>query len=360
MIQDPKLFVSHIGYLCYATKTVVCIDGPWEYGDDRSIRVQYNAIVQYINIAILLRFAREIQNYQPDLKKQCIETALCAWQFIQNKKQNDEMHKWTSVKAWRLEAIAELALIDQVSENNLLEAVDSLLDAWNPQSGFWFLDNDKKDSYRGIQHSAQPIIALCNLLEKIPHAQCNNKIKVVLQSCIDKYIIAMSKTNPFGIIPFGLYSNPSTNDVYNPYNNEYQFRFFMPQLSPQRINHGLAGHWTGWAHALSLLSIHLKSAVCESLAWNQLQWLFGFNPLSSCVVSGFGYRNPMPHSRFHGTIPGGFCVGPRGDENDNISLDLDARAEWNSTEYWNLPVGNTLAAFVNLLPFKIITENKLG
>jgi len=335
-------------------------DNEIKSGDDRSIRVQYNAIVQYINIAILLRFAREIQNYQPDLKKQCIETALCAWQFIQNKKQNDSMHQWTSVKAWRLEAVIELYLLQSVDASLLKKTITDLVELWNPESGFWYLDAAKNDSYRGIQHSAQPIIALCNVMEKISDHEMKNKMIDVLQSCFEKYIMPISKTNPFGIIPYGLYSKPSTEDVYHVYNKEYRFRYFMPQLSPQRVNHGLAGHWTGWAHALSLMSKYIKNKECEDIAWNQLQWLFGFNPLSSCVVSGFGYRNPMPHSRFHGYLPGGFCVGPRGDENDMISLDLDARAEWNSTEYWNLPVGNTLAAFVNLLPCKIITENKLG
>jgi hypothetical protein len=68
----------------------------------------------------------------------------------------------------------------------------------------------------------------------------------------------------------------------------------------------------------------------------------------------------MPHSRFFGTMPGGFGAGPRGDSNDETVLDLDGWAEWNSTEYWNPPVGNSLMALSLLLPRIIKTEHKIG
>jgi len=97
----------------------------------------------------------------------------------------------------------------------------------------------------------------------------------------------------------------------------------------------------------------------QDAAWDQLYWLLGQNLKNSCVISGVGYNNPMPHSRFFGTIIGGFSVGPVGDLKDEFVLDLDARAAWNATEYWNPPVANTLMALAHLLPKKVKSSGKI-
>jgi hypothetical protein len=134
----------------------------------------------------------------------------------------------------------------------------------------------------------------------------------------------------------------------------------MPENSNQKINHGLGGHWTSWAHALALMGNILKNKDMMDVAWAQLYWLLGNNPLNSSLVSGIGYNNPMPHSRFFGTFQGGFCVGPRGNLEDQAVIDLNARAEWNSTEYWLTPLSNTLMALAILLPENLRKENKIG
>ncbi len=134
----------------------------------------------------------------------------------------------------------------------------------------------------------------------------------------------------------------------------------MPVHSTQRVSHGLSSHWTQWAHTLSRCAGILNRPELKDAAWDQLYWLFGGNPLNACMVSGIGYNNPMPHSRFYGMIPGGFMIGPRGNENDEISIDLERYAEWATTEYWNYPVGNTLQAFHRLFPDRFDPDKKLG
>ena len=96
------------------------------------------------------------------------------------------------------------------------------------------------------------------------------------------------------------------------------------------------------------------------LSWNQLYWMIGYNPLNTCAINGIGYNNPMPHSRFLGNMVGAFQVGARGNLEDEMVVDLDARAEWSTTEYWNVPTANALLALSYLLPAAIDTENKIG
>jgi hypothetical protein len=223
------------------------------------------------------------------------------------------------------------------------------------------MDTGLSDPYRGVLHSAQPTISLCKVLEAFPDHSKSIDIKDVLLNTWEGYIKPLSETNPFAIIPYGTFFEPKTEkDHYRKLGNGLYYRFFMPDNSVQKINHGLGGHWTSWAHALALMGRLFRDQKMTDLAWRQLYWLWGNNPLDVCMVTGLGYNNPMPHSRFLGTFPGGFCVGPRGDISDDIFIDQDRRADWSSTEYWLTPLSNALMALAYLLQEKIQGKNKLG
>ena len=124
----------------------------------------------------------------------------------------------------------------------------------------------------------------------------------------------------------------------------------MPVNHQQKVNHGLAGHWAAWAYALALIGQVLDSQKAEELAWSQIHWLTGANDKDVSFISGVGFNNPMPHSRFLGTIIGGFMNGFRGSTADIPEVYCNREAEWNSTEYWNAPLCYSLLAFGTLLP----------
>ncbi len=52
--------------------------------------------------------------------------------------------------------------------------------------------------------------------------------------------------------------------------------------------------------------------------------------------------------------------GFRGTPQDMPDIDLAREAEWNSTEYWNVPLSNCLVALSRLLPTTIPLGHKLG
>jgi hypothetical protein len=72
-----------------------------------------------------------------------------------------------------------------------------------------------------------------------------------------------------------------------------------------------------------------------SLAYRQLEWIMGANPFGSCMMTGEGMRNPFPHSRFVGLIPGGIMNGIAGNVNDDPVLDLEYTLDWRTCEYWS-------------------------
>src|SRR5262249_13515763 len=94
--------------------------------------------------------------------------------------------------------------------------------------------------------------------------------------------------------------------------------------------------------------------------WDQLHWLMGNNPLNVSMISGVGYAQAMPYSRFYGKLPGGFCLGPRGDAADRMVVDEEGRNDWSTGEYWMPTLAKTLLALSHLLPAHVDQSRKLG
>jgi hypothetical protein len=53
------------------------------------------------------------------------------------------------------------------------------------------------------------------------------------------------------------------------------------------------------------------------------------------MMTGEGVRNPYPHSRFVGPIPGGIMNGIAGNASDEPILDLEYGIDWRTCEYWS-------------------------
>jgi hypothetical protein len=246
-------------------------------------------------------------------------------------------------------AAVELCKAGQLSQETLVNFTGELIGLREPQSGFWYMDQSKKDLFRGILHSAQPLIALCNAWEIISDKNSRKSIRITLKDCVDKYIQPIVTASPFHIMPYGCWFEPATHETYRRFRENILFRFFMPDNSSQKLNHGLNGHLMSWAHAMALMGRILDDQNLKALAWDQIYWAFGHNPAMACFITGAGYKNPMPHSRFLGPFPGGFMSGFIGDKDDLPVVDLEARAQWNTTEYWNTPLANCLMALAELM-----------
>jgi hypothetical protein len=118
-------------------------------GDERTIRVTYNPIVQYTNLYILLRSAEILPDPDPLLAQQCIESARRIWEFTHPKKSSDPLHTWTSVRAWRLLAGIELYRSQIISDVVLGKCAENcwkiMMKIW--VSGIW---TPKKMIHTGV------------------------------------------------------------------------------------------------------------------------------------------------------------------------------------------------------------------
>jgi hypothetical protein len=182
-----------------------------------------------------------------------------------------------------------------------------------------------------------------------------------LRAAFREYVEPLRALSPFGIVPYGLFRDPpATRDRYRQWRGDLVVRLLMPDDSDARINHGLGGHWTSWAHALAAGGRLLGERAWRDAALEQIHWMLGANPFGASFVTGVGLGHALPHSSFDGIRLGGVMIGPRGTLDDQPFADLEMRCDWGSTEYWNLALGNLLQALAHLLPERTPAARKLG
>lgn len=336
-------------------------------GDERILRVQYNPIVQFTSVAILARAARLYAKIDPQRSAAYEDAARRGWELGLNpdpkyyESEGENFGTWTSVRSWRSIAALELYRHGVLSWEEVETCTEKLLENFSPTLGFWIDRTNEAEPYRGILHSAQPLIALAEVIKSAQDEVLIAKLKGVLHVCLENYILPLSGQSPFGFMPFGVYTKAaSEGDVYRAWKNDLVFRFFMPARHHQNINHGLGGHWMSWAHGLALVGSVLQDARATNLAWKQIHWVTGQNLHNATLISGVGYNNPMPYSRFFGTYIGGFCAGFCSTPEDMPYQDQIAEPQWNSTEYWMVPLSNMLMALTLLIPKNSQATHKLG
>lgn len=329
-------------------------------GDERRVRDQYNPVVQYVNATVLCRAATLVEPTDRALAALCREAARRAWTFVRGRSA-DDFHGWTSVRAWRVHAALELAMRGLVPADEPVAAVAHLLDLADPATAFFFADARRRQPYRGILHSAQPLLALAAFAEEHPDHAMADVARGFLRAAFRQYVEPLRALSPFGIVPYGLFRDPpATRDRYRPWRDDLVVRFLMPDDSETRINHGLGGHWTSWAHALAAGGRLLGERAWRDAALDQVHWMLGANPFGASFVTGVGLGHPLPHSSFDGVRPGGVMIGPRGTLDDQPFADLEMRCDWGSTEYWILALANLLQALAHLLPERVPAARKLG
>jgi hypothetical protein len=255
----------------------------------------------------------------------------------------------------------ELAACGLVPADEPVAAVAHLLDLADPSTAFFFNDTARHQPYRGILHSAQPLLALAAFAEAHPDHALAEVARLFLATAFREYVEPLRGMSPFGVVPYGLFRDPPrTRDRYRPWRDGLFVRFLMPDDSETRINHGLGGHWTSWAHALAAGSRLLGERAWRDAALDQLHWMLGANPLGASFVTGVGLGHPLPHSSFDGVRLGGVMIGPRGTTDDHPFADLEMRCDWGSTEYWILALANVLLALAHLLPDSVPASRKPG
>ncbi len=190
-------------------------------------------------------------------------------------------------------------------------------------------------------HSALPAYCLLRASKVISGASSvlSTRWGAAAKLYLDGYLVPMAAKSAYSVLPYGLFLQSPTTDLYRPLGGGYTYRFFMPVKDTSRLWAGLNSHLLG--HALLLLEAgsQFGDSRYRDLAFSQLEWVFGANPFSASLTTGLGARQPVPFSPFVGPITGGVMNGICGDDQDRPILDSQTAADWHTNEYWSPHVG---------------------
>lgn len=210
-----------------------------------------------------------------------------------------------------------------------------------PLLGFFPMWPGNLQPLRDPVHSALPAYCLLRASKAIAGASpaLSARWAAAAKLYVDGYLLPMAAKSAYSVIPYGLFLQAPTTELYRPLGGGYSYRFFMPTKDASRLWVGLNSHLLG--HALLLLEAasQFGDSRYRNLAFSQLEWVFGANPFAASLVTGLGSRQPLPFSPFVGAITGGIMNGISGDDQDRPILDSQTASDWHTNEYWSPHVG---------------------
>jgi len=309
--------------------------------DDRHVNTSVELYLQWEFVLLESMLARLFATVDPAYAAQCQTAASRAHRFATSRETKNVQDL-----GWSVWALAELSQADRTHRTALREELFKrarlLLSLQEKEHrfgqdrvrGFWYHDAARKDFYRSTWDPAIPALALAELLDldDLDPALISD-VRGALDLFANGYVRPMVETNAFGIMPYGLYADRPTDEVYRPLAGQLEYRFFQPARGV--VHAGLTSHLLSHAIATLTASRVLGDPTLEVIARRQLEWVMGANTELACLMTAEGVNNPYPHSRFLGLIPGGIMNGFAGLEEDRPFLDMSHGMDWRTTEYWS-------------------------
>jgi len=152
---------------------------------------------------------------------------------------------------------------------------------------------------------------------------------------LEDYVIPLCERSAYGIMPLGVFLNPSAPEGYRHLAGDMMYRYFDPVLVDNEWAGGLNSHVLCYAALLAKAGEVFEDRKYTDMAYRHLEWVMGANPFASCLMSGEGFRNPYPFSVLTGLIPGGIMNGLSGDARDEPVLSFDCGSDYRTNEYWS-------------------------
>jgi hypothetical protein len=306
--------------------------------DDRYLNVSKPDDVQAIFVVLQAMMAQAFVQPDPPYAKTCLAAAARCWRAVTDRSPSVLITAWwvlASLELWAATGDEEYRVAATKGGSELLDFQNTTF-AGNQRKirGFWHTSRDDRTPFCNALFSALPGIALVQLVRQLPDSPNAPRWRDALQMHLDEYVLPLTARSSYDIVPYGIFYNTPTPETYRPLAGDLTYRYFMPTRKEY--------WWLGINSHLECYAVFLASAAqifgrrnYRDLAYRQLEWVMGANPFSACLMTGEGMRNPYPHSRYVGLIPGGIMNGVAGNASDEPILDLSNQMDWRTAEYWS-------------------------
>lgn len=293
--------------------------------DDRYLNPSIDGFTQAMFTTMQAMYARAFRESDPAYSATCLRAATKCWEA------NSHQGAVAEISWWLLAAIElqQTAAAQQIA--------DTLAHLQQP-AGFWPMSAVNPEPYKHAVHGALPAFAVLEAVRAFPNAPQLDGWRSAVRRYIENYLTPLCDRSAYGIVPFGVFTGSPTPERYRHLAGNLTYRFFMP-VRKQFWWLGLNAHLGSHALLLAAAAREFKQPAWRDLAVRQFEWIFGNNPFGASLASGIGERNPYPHSRYVGVIPGGIMNGICGNADDEPILDTTFSGNWRTNEYWSPHLG---------------------
>lgn len=175
-----------------------------------------------------------------------------------------------------------------------------------------------------------------------PEARDAARWRAGLELLLEGCVLPMLKLQPYRALPACVFARPETKLFGRPLAGDLCFRYFP--LAAEGNNFWLANAGT----ALALSARALGQPKWAALGQKQLEWIYGFNPSETCMMTGLGYSQAAVFSFYVGQIPGAIINGYTGGPQDEPVLCLNREVSAMNMEYWSVHTAAVLRALAFL------------
>lgn len=306
--------------------------------DDRYLNTEKHPTVQAMFTAMQAMYAQQFRPVDGDYSSKCVNAARSCWDANPHTGNTEELSWWT-LAAIEMHRATGDQLYRNAAEQNAGTLAEMQVNKRREQvSGFWPMARDSDEPFKHAVYGGWPAFAVLETARAFPDSPAAGRWRDAARSYIDGYVVPLSERSAYGLVPFGIFRGSPTPDHYRPLAGDLTYRYFMPvrkQFWWQGLNAQLESH----ALLLATAAHDFNQRTWRDLAYRQLEWIFGVNPFGASLASGIGVRNPYPHSRYVGVIPGGIMNGICGNTEDEPILDTTFSGTWRTNEYWSPHVG---------------------
>ena len=305
--------------------------------DDRYINPGKPGQVQALFVIIQAMAAQFYRATDAEYAQTCLKAAERCWKASEHTGGAGSLGWWTVAaiemyRATRRDAYASAATA-LGSELLALQTTDFTANQ-KELRGFWRASESGPAPYTDAVHPALPPIALLELAAAFPEHVDTKRWRDAVRLHIDEYVFPLAAHSPYEIVPFGIFIGSPTPEVYRPLAGDLTYRYFLP-VRKQFWWLGTTSHLECYGLLLAAAGHAFHNERYRAMAYRQLEWVMGANPFGACLMTGEGMRNPYPHSRYVGLIPGGIMNGIAGNAKDEPILDTLNGFDWRTTEYWS-------------------------
>ena len=305
--------------------------------DDRYLNTSKAGRNQALFVATEVMVAEAFQSTDAAYARRCLEAARRCWDAAKRVGNTGDLSWWTLAALEMLRATRNDAYAAEAARlGDLLLALQTTDFAASQKEirGYWRTSEQNTNPYNDAVYSAMPPLALLELARTLPKDPSAVRWRDAVRLHLDEYVLPMAAHSAYEVVPFGVFVGSPTKETYRPLAGDLTYRYFMP-VRRQSWWLGMTSHLECYALLLAEAAQQFGRKQYRDLAYRQLEWVMGANPFGACLMTGEGMRNPYPHSRYVGLIPGGIMNGIAGNMADAPILDTEYGFDWRTCEYWS-------------------------